>query len=123
MADKRILSVGNCAADHGSLAQTLELHFPVEVVSAATSREAVEKLSGEPFALVLVNRVFDADGASGLDFIRRLKADEHFRPVPVMLLSNREDAQRQAEQSGALPGFGKSDLGEPHMLDRLKGIL
>jgi CheY-like chemotaxis protein len=123
MADKRVLSVGNCAADYGSLTYTLQEHFAVDVDSAATSREAIERLSEEPYALVLVNRIFDADGGSGLDFIRRLKGDERFRPVPVMLLSNYEDAQRQAVQTGAVHGFGKSDLGDPAMIDRLKGIL
>jgi CheY-like chemotaxis protein len=65
---------------------------------------------------VLVNRVLDADGSSGLELIRALKAEEQLRDVPVLLVSNYEDAQAQAVQAGAVPGFGKAELGQPHML-------
>jgi hypothetical protein len=40
-----------------------------------------------------------------------------------MLVSNHEDAQREAVQAGALPGFGKASLGQPAMIARLKGGL
>jgi CheY-like chemotaxis protein len=83
----------------------------------------VEKLRQGTFALVLVNRVFDADGSSGLELIRTLKADEALKAVPVMLVSNYDDAQAQAAEVGALPGFGKSALGRPHMLQRVGKVL
>jgi len=40
--------------------------------------------------------------------------------VPVMLVSNFADAQAQAVESGALPGFGKAALNAPETLARLK---
>ena len=45
------------------------------------------------------------------------------RRVPVMLVSNYEDAQREAVAKGALPGFGKAALGQPHTLARLRAVL
>ncbi len=84
---------------------------------------ALEKLQEGDFALVLVNRVFDADGGPGMDLIKQLKSDPGLRSVPVMLVSNYEDAQEEAEAAGAAPGFGKAALGRPHMLERVRPFL
>src|SRR4051812_11463028 len=114
MPGKRVLSVGQCSADHGSISRTLRAAFGAEVVSAHSAGEAVEQVSQEKFALVLVNRVLDADGSSGLELVRRLAAE-----VPVMLVSNYADAQAEAVAAGAVPGFGKASLGRPDMLERV----
>ena len=79
-------------------------------------RRRLAALHQQPFDLVLVNRVLDADGSAGLDVVEQIKTDTNLRELPVMLVSNYEDAQRQAVEKGALPGFGKATLGQPHML-------
>jgi CheY-like chemotaxis protein len=107
MSGKRVLSVGQCAADHGALTARLRQLFEAEVIPADSEQEALGRLEQEAFALVLVNRVFDANGASGIDFLKRVKEKSE---VPVMLVSNYEDAQRDAVAAGALPGFGKAAL-------------
>ena len=116
MITKRVLSVGQCMADHGSISRTLRQAFGVEVASADSVEESLTKLRAEAFALVLVNRIFDADGSSGLDLIKAIKADAALKAVPVMLVSNYEDAQTQAVAVGAEAGFGKATLGRPAML-------
>ena len=78
---------------------------------------------GGAFDLVLINRVLDYDGASGVALVGRIKADPGLAAVPVMLVSNYEDAQREAVAKGALPGFGKAALGQPHTLARLRAVL
>jgi CheY-like chemotaxis protein len=123
MNAKRVLSVGQCFADHSGISRVLRNSFGAEVVAADTPREALDLLRQETFALVLINRVFDADGSSGVELIRAIKADDELRPVPVMLVSNYEDAQAQAVQAGAAPGFGKAALGQPHMLARVEPYL
>jgi CheY-like chemotaxis protein len=120
---KRVLSVGQCFADHSGITRVLRGAFGAEVIAADSTREALDKLREDSFALVLVNRVLDADGSSGLDVIRAIKTDEQARAVPVMLVSNYDDAQAEAVQAGALLGFGKAALGQPHMLARVKSIL
>jgi CheY-like chemotaxis protein len=117
---KRVLSVGQCFADHSGITRVLRGSFAAEVVAADSARQALEQLRQETFALVLVNRVFDADGSSGLELIRTIKADEQLRALPVMLVSNYEDAQTEAVQAGALLGFGKAALGQAHMLARVE---
>ena len=120
MAGKRVLSVGQCYADHGSITRTLGQHFGAEVVAADSAEEAKDRLRREAFDLVLVNRVLDANGHSGLDVIRQIKGDDESQKVPVMLVSNYDDAQEQAVGLGAERGFGKAALGHPAMLGRLE---
>ena len=91
-----------------------------EVVPAESVDEALGLLRQGGFSLVLVNRVFDATGEGGLDFIRQLKADGGLRDLPVMLVSNFPEAQEDAVAEGALPGFGKSSLRDPATLERLR---
>ena len=123
MSAKRVLSVGNCMADQWSLSRTLQDSFGAEVVAADTPAQALDRMRREQFDLVVVNRVFDRDGSSGLDLIRQVKGDKELNQVPIMLISNYTDAQTQAVQAGAEPGFGKSSLGQPQMLDRVRDFL
>jgi len=122
-AMKRVLSIGQCAADDFALSRAIRRHFDAEVIAAQTAAEALDKLRENSFALVLVNRVFDADDTSGIEFIKELKIEENLRQVPVMLVSNHQDAQREAVEAGAVPGFGKGALGQPPMLARLDPFL
>jgi two-component system chemotaxis response regulator CheY len=123
MPGKRVLSIGQCGADHGAIAHTLQRHFAAEVVAAEDGLDAWPRLKGESFDLVLVNRLLDADGSSGLEIIKDLKSDEALRGLPVMLVSNLEDAQEDAIQAGAEKGFGKAALGQPVMLERVRPFL
>jgi two-component system chemotaxis response regulator CheY len=123
MGGKRVLSVGQCGLDHGNISQTLRRAFGAEVVGAHGAAEMLDLLQTGPFALVLVNRVFDADGSSGLELIRRLRAEPSLAEVPVMLVSNYQDAQQEAVAAGARPGFGKASLGRADMLARVEPYL
>jgi CheY-like chemotaxis protein len=123
MSAKRVLNVGHCAADNWSISRTLQKAFAAEVVPASTVTEALVRLQQETFALVLVNRILDGDGSSGLDLIREMKDDEKLADVPIMLVSNHPDAQQEAASAGAAPGFGKAALGKAGMLDRVRTFL
>ena len=123
MTAKRVLSVGQCGADHYGISSTLRHAFGAEVEQASTQAEALQLLRQDSFALVLVNRVFDMDGDSGIELIRRIKSDASLRTTPVVLVSNYADAQREAQEAGAEPGFGKATLGRPEMLDRIRRFL
>jgi CheY-like chemotaxis protein len=123
MTTKRVLSVGQCTADHSRISQTFLRAFNIEVVGVDSTLEALEKLSREDFALVLVNRVFDMDGESGQELIKQVKSDEALKPTPIMLVSNYMDAQKEAVAMGATAGFGKAELGAIQMIERVKGVL
>ena len=123
MADKRVLSIGQCGVDHGGITRALRQAFGAEVVAAHSGAEALQQLRHCAYALVLVNRVLDADGSSGLDLIRAVRADEGLGGVPVMLVSNYEEAQTEAMAAGAVAGFGKAELGKARMLERVRPFL
>jgi two-component system chemotaxis response regulator CheY len=123
MSAKKVLSLGQCMADHTGIGWLLRSHFGADVTPAATFEDALAKLRQDDFALVLVNRVLDYDGRSGLDFISQLKGDEHLRELPVMLVSNYDDAQQEAVARGALLGFGKAQLRDPKTVSRLGTVL
>jgi CheY-like chemotaxis protein len=120
---KRILSIGQCYADHCGIAHMLEKHFGAVVTGADTAREAAELAAREPFDLVLVNRLLDTDGSCGTDIIRNFKSRDDLKHLPVMLVSNYDDAQNEAVGLGALSGFGKASLAHPQTLARIGKVL
>lgn len=115
----RVLDVGQCDPDHANISRMLKENFDA-IVDRAKSIEQVMYMTGfYDYDLVLVNRIFDADGAQGLDLIRQMKASDDLRETAVMLVSNFDDAQDEAEQAGAFRGFGKDALGSPETIARL----
>ena len=123
MTRPRILDVGQCGFDHSSISRHLSKSYGAEVAAASSKGQAMSSLRAGEFDLVLVNRVLDSDGTSGLDLIRAIKADPDLSGVPVMLVSNYPEAQAEARSLGALPGFGKADLrfGSVPALDEVIG--
>ncbi len=123
MSHPRVLSVGQCQFDQRKIANYFEQQFDVQVKTADTFEEALSELRGETYKLVLVNRVTDEDGSLGVDLIRTLKHEPALANLDVMLVSNFADAQADAVGLGALPGFGKSELQNPEVVERLTAIL
>ncbi len=110
---RRVLDVGQCDADHARIKQLLSSRFDVEIERAHDAVDALKMARRETFDLILVNRLFDADRGEGLELVRSLKADGETSDIPVMLVSNFPDAQKEAVELGAVKGFGKSELGDP----------
>jgi two-component system chemotaxis response regulator CheY len=122
MGTRKVLSVGQCGIDHPAIRRLLQHKFDADVIPADSADEAFAELRSQLFDLVLVNRVFDM-GGSGLEFIADLKADDALVGVPVMLVSDLPEAQRQAKELGAMPGFGKAALHRPETVELLAGVL
>jgi two-component system chemotaxis response regulator CheY len=110
----RILSIGNCSYDHSTLAAALKKNFQVDVHAVETADEATKAVKESPFDLIVVNRLFDRNGESGIELIKRLKAT---MKTPMMLISNYPEYQEEAVAAGAVPGFGKKQVGKPAMLE------
>lgn len=119
----RVLSVGQCGFDGPQIERLLVEHFDADVATACDTRQALEAILSGHFDLVLVNRIFDGNGESGLDFIRRLRGDTGAKETPVMLVSNYAEAQQAALELGAQPGFGKAALQDPQTIERLAAVL
>jgi len=118
-----VLSVGQCDSDHENIRRVLSDEFGADVERAGVADEAVRAVQAGRFDLVLVNRILDADGASGLDLIRRLQSDGATRATPLALVSNYPEAQDSAVALGAQRGFGKDALTSSETRDRLATLL
>lgn len=136
-----VLLVGHCGPDAWMLRSMVQRTLPdarVEVINSQRELNAVADRS----RVWLVNRVldghFDADG--GLDLIERAFTSQRYgvvrqpdaasaadqpsddgsdAAIALMLISDFPDAQRDAEQRGALPGFGKSAVNADRARERL----
>lgn len=107
---RKLLDVGQCDADHFRISSTLGKNFDVEIQRAHSHDEALKLATDTPFDLVLINRLLDADGSPAMDVLNELKATPATAEIPVMVVSNFEDAQKTAVQAGAVQGFGKAAL-------------
>ena len=104
-----VLSVGQCVPDDMGISAVVQKELGATLERAGSAEEAKKMMEAKKYDLVLVNRVFDADGDSGVRFIgQRMMAGER---APMMLVSNYEDAQADAMAAGAFKGFGKSAMG------------
>ena len=119
----RVLSVGQCGFDHQSISNYLADRFGAEVERADRLDDTRDAMKSARYDLVLVNRILDEDGSSGVELIRALKDDPALADVPVMLVSNHADAQEAALNLGASLGFGKSDLHLDATLTRIRALL
>ena len=102
MGSHRVLSVGQCGFDSASIERLFEHDFSADVESVDTGPDAIGRLQSESYNLVLVNRRLDSDGSSGVALLEKLHAQAP--DVPVMLVSDKADAQAEAIAKGALPG-------------------
>jgi two-component system chemotaxis response regulator CheY len=118
-----VLNVGQCGFDQSRISRFLHQSFGAEARSVDTFAEALAALRTDSFDLVLVNRVSDLDGSSGLDLIRSIKAETKLAGVPVMLVSDYPEAQADAQALGALPGFGKSALSSDRAEKCVRAVL
>ena len=120
---KRIVLIGHCGPDSSYLRMAVSgAERGVQVVSADDSRE-LQGLLDEGVDLLLFNRVLDYgfDEHEGVALIRRLRA--RYPRVKMMLVSNYPEAQAAAIEAGALPGFGKRDIGSPKVKEMLRQAL
>ena len=118
----RVLSIGQCGPDHGSISSFLLRRFGAETVPAVDLNHA-RKLLDPPPDLVLVNRKLDVDYSDGMGVIRALKEDPATRELPVMLVSNYPQYHEEAAKLGAVPGFGKAELAGPEAETKLAPYL
>ena len=71
----RVLSVGQCSPDHSQITRLLESVAGAGPDAADSASTALEAARAGGYDLILINRVFDATGESGLDLIAKLKED------------------------------------------------
>ena len=119
---KKVLIVGQCSFDYGSIAQLLSA-LSATAVKVDLHVSTIGAIKEHSPSLILVNRINDNDGTSGVALIKELRSNSSFNEIPIMLVSNYEEAQREALEVGAIKGFGKSSLGSEETQRLLKEVL
>ena len=120
---KKVALVGHCGPDSSFLRIAVSrAERDIQVVSVDDDSD-LKRLLNEGVDLLLLNRQLDYgfDEDEGVALIRRLRAA--YPHVKTMLVSNYPDAQAAAVKAGALPGFGKSELRSPRVLDIVRSAL
>jgi DNA-binding NarL/FixJ family response regulator len=119
---KRILLVGHCGVD-GPRMQREIAHFLDEAdVLRINSDADLEQAVDQGADLLLINREpIGFEPRMGRDLVRELH--RRYPDAKLMLVSDYDDAQEEAEEEGAMPGFGKSIVGTPDFEQTVKQAL
>ena len=118
---KRILLVGHCGVDGPRLKDELSRALPGVEVERINSDDDLRRTVGEGADLLLVNREPVGFEGEGLDLIKQVKGEHP--DCKVMLVSDYPEAQQEAQQAGAMKGFGKSEMGSPALAEHVKQAL
>jgi len=120
---KKVVLVGHCGADSSYLKLAVKAAEPGVQISSAESTSELTAMLGDGVDLVLVNRVLDYgfESEEGVELVRSFR--KAFPNAKMMLVSNFESAQKEAIAAGALPGFGKREIGTPKVKDLIKNAL
>jgi two-component system chemotaxis response regulator CheY len=121
---KKVLLVGHCGPDSSYLKSAVKsAERSVSIVMADDQQELRTALDAGEIDLVLFNRElgYGFDEKYGVDVIKYLSGN--YPTMKMMLVSNYADAQSAAVAAGAIPGFGKREIGSPRVLALLKDAL
>lgn len=115
----KVLLVGHCGPDSWMLKSMVGRALPDSEPVMVNSREDLDAALADSRVL-LVNRVLDGrfDSESGIELIREIAGRSG--PPRTLLISDYEDAQKSAEEAGALPGFGKAETNSDKAVERLQ---
>ncbi len=111
--------IGHCSPDSWMLKSVVERAIPGARIERVNDQTGLEE-AARTADVLLVNRVLDGtfSSDSGIGLIASLR-EAPTRRAELLLISNLPDAQAQAEEAGALPGFGKANAGSAIAAERL----
>jgi two-component system chemotaxis response regulator CheY len=120
---KRIVLVGHCGPDSSYLRMTVSRARRDLQVIMADDKEDLARAIEQGADLLLLNRQLDwgFDETEGTALISSLRA--RHPQLKMMLVSNYPEAQAEALAAGALPGFGKRELGTERVTKLLREAL
>ena len=120
---KKIALVGHCGPDSSFLRIAVSKAERDVMVLSVDDDSDLKRVLDDGVDLLLLNRQLDYgfDEREGVALIRRIRAN--YPNAKTMLVSNYPDAQAAAVAEGALPGFGKREIGTPRVNDLLRNAL
>jgi hypothetical protein len=114
--------VGHCGPDSSFLRSAVASSAPGTRIVSAEDQAGLDQILASGPALLLVNRILDYGFATqeGVALIAGYRRQPNVR---CLLISNFPEAQAAAGQAGALPGFGKRQIGTPLVRERIQQAL
>ncbi|MGD0541694.1 MAG: hypothetical protein ABSB33_09275 [Tepidisphaeraceae bacterium] len=119
----KVLLVGHCRPDSTYLRMAVKSAVEDVTFSSADENAGLEQALEQGVDLILFNRELDYgfEPATGVEMIRALKS--RYPHVRMMLISNYADAQAAAVAAGAVPGFGKREIGSARVRQVLRDAM
>lgn len=120
---KKVALVGHCGPDSSYLRMAvMAADRGIQVVSADDEASLLH-LINEGVDLLLLNRILDYGftDQEGVALIRKLRP--HYPNLKMMLVTNYPEVQASAQAAGALPGFGKREVGTERVRSLLREAL
>jgi hypothetical protein len=120
---KKIALVGHCGPDSSFLRIAVSKAERDVMVLSVDDDSDLKRVLDDGVDLLLLNRQLDYgfDEREGVALIRRIRAN--YPNAKTMLVSNYPEAQAAAVAEGALPGFGKREIGTPKVNELLRNAL
>lgn len=106
---KEVLVVGHCDLDNPQITSLLEDNFSAKVTRVKLLKGTKNHLEKRNYDLIIINRIGAFDQESGMELIKEIKKDAHFK-TPLMMVTNYKDQMDLAVKSGAVLGYGKDKL-------------
>jgi len=120
---KKVVLVGHCGADSAYMRIAVNSASKDATVATAHDDASLNKLIEEGAELILLNRQLDYGFSTeeGVELIKSLRTK--YPNLKTMLVTNYPEIQQEAIRAGALPGFGKRELGTPRVKELLREAL
>ena len=121
---KRVVAlVGHCGPDSSFLRMAVSSADRTAQVVMADDMAELNQVLKSGADLLLFNRElgYGFDGYTGAEVIGHLRKTHP--TLKTMLVSNYPDAQAAAVANGALPGFGKREIGSPRVPQLIREAL
>ena len=120
---KKIALVGHCGPDSSFLRMAVSSADRSAQILAADDSSELNKVLASGVDLLLLNREmpYGFEDSEGVGLIRKLRANHP--TVKLMLVSNYPEAQAAAVAAGAMPGFGKREIGSKRVAEVIREAL
>ena len=120
---QRIVLVGHCGVDAPRLEREVSKSIPRAEVLCVNTEMQLQDVVDEGADLFLVNRQlpYGFESEEGVELIHELQ--QMHPDAKTMLVSNYAEAQAEALAAGAVPGFGKRELGQPRVVQLIREAL
>ena len=120
---KKVALVGHCGPDSSFLRMAVSSADRSVQVLAADDSSELNKVLADGVDLLLLNREmpYGFEDHEGVGLIRKLRSQHP--GVKMMLVSNYPEAQAAAVAAGAVPGFGKREIGTKRVAEVIREAL